>query len=58
MASAELMRLHKLHEIDRAILQIRKRAAAMEEGVKLQTLAEKAKAVFAQANAKYHEKHG
>ena len=58
MASAELMRLHKLHEIDRAILQIRKRAAAMEEGVKLQTLAEKAKAAFAQANAKYHEKHG
>ena len=53
-----MMRLHKLHEIDRAILQIRKRAAAMEEGVKLQSLAEKAKAVFAEANAKYHEKHG
>ncbi|MEI7577517.1 MAG: hypothetical protein WCK51_11525 [Armatimonadota bacterium] len=58
MASAELMRLHKLHEIDRAILQIRKRAAAMEEGVKLQALAERAKANFAEANAKYHEKHG
>ena len=52
------MRLHKLHEIDRAILQIRKRAAAMEEGVKLQAAAEKAKAAYAAANAIYHETHG
>ena len=58
MASAELMRLHKLHELDRAILQIRKRASAMEEGVKLQAIAEKARAEFAASNAKYHEKHG
>ncbi len=58
MASAELMRLHKLHEIDRAILQIRKRAAAMEEGVRLQAAAEKARADYAAANAKYHEIHG
>lgn len=58
MASAELMRLHKLHQIDLAILEIRKRAAAMEEGKRLQGLAEKARSEFELANAKYHETHG
>jgi|LauGreDrversion4_2_1035121.scaffolds.fasta_scaffold380166_2 predicted nucleic acid-binding Zn-ribbon protein len=57
MASAELMRLHKLHELDRAILQIRKRAAAMEEGVKLKALADQARAEFDAANGNYHTKH-
>lgn len=32
MASSELRRLHRLHEIDQALLEIRKRAAALDPG--------------------------
>ncbi len=37
MASPELRRLHALHEVDLAILEIRKRAAVLDVGAELQT---------------------
>lgn len=46
MASLELIRLHKLHELDGEMLEIKKHAAAMVEGRELLAQAEAAKKVY------------
>lgn len=57
MASAELMRLYKLHEIDLALHRIKKQAGDVEEGKKLQAIALKAKSEFEAASKAFHDKH-
>ncbi|HRJ26173.1 MAG TPA: hypothetical protein PLO61_01520 [Fimbriimonadaceae bacterium] len=47
MSSAELLKLFRLHEVDAAIAELKKRAAALDPGREIMAQLEKAKAIFA-----------
>ncbi|MBS1701521.1 MAG: hypothetical protein JST12_07665 [Armatimonadetes bacterium] len=58
MASADLMKLYQLHLIDVGILEVRKKAAALEAGKKFQSEVEAFTAQVKALEAAYHKAHG
>jgi uncharacterized protein len=58
MASAELLQLHKLHQIDVGIVEVKKKAGALEAGKKFQADLEVLQVRYNAVNADYHRAHG
>jgi uncharacterized protein len=58
MASVELLQLHKLHQIDVGLLEVKKKAGALEAGKKFQAELEKIKQDFETKSAEFHRLHG
>ncbi len=58
MASAELMKLYQLHLIDIGLLEVRKKAAALEAGKKIQSELDAFTQQVKSLEAAYHRIHG
>jgi uncharacterized protein len=58
MASAELLQLYKLHQIDVGLLEVKKKASALEAGKRFQAELELLKADYDRKNNEFHRVHG